>query len=191
MANTIFLCGVPGVGKTYLLSSPKIIKTLADSDYELVGMGSVMFKIALDKMVVEDRDGMRELDRETQMELQRLAAEEINNRYVERNKNVVVDTHASVLTPEGYLGTFSVWVADEINIDTIVLVEAKPSDILERRMKDTSRRRNALEDEIIQHQDFNRAVVAAYTTFSTARALILDNSTGRAEEAQNRLLRVL
>ena len=81
--------------------------------------------------------------------------------------NVIVDTHASILTPSGYLPGLPEWTVKAIMPNTIVLVEALPNEIENRRSKDTSRARDS--DDIGLHQRINReyAIAAAFMTGAT------------------------
>ena len=54
----------------------------------------------------------------------------------------MIDTHASVKTPTGYLPGLPEWVLHEIMPDTIILVETDNDQILMRRMTDETRSRD-------------------------------------------------
>lgn len=177
----IMLLGVPGVGKTYLLNEAS--QEVDYNNFKILSMGSVMLKIALEENLVNDRDDMRNLDRESQIALQAMACDYIQAEYIEKGQNVILDTHASILTPKGYLSALSVWTASAIDINYIILLEASPEVILERRSKDNSRRRNADLEEIQEHQDINRGIVTAFTTFSkTILKLIKNEGPGALDE---------
>lgn len=191
MAKTIFLTGVPGVGKTYLLNRPYLKERIDNDGFLIVSMGSEIFEVAKKEKIAFDRDDLRRLDRETQMQLQNLACEKIQSDYVDQDINIIVDTHASILTPQGYLGTFSVWTAQAVDIDFIIILEANPEDIRKRRENDKTRKRLPSIHEIVQHQDFNRAMIASYVTYSTTIAKIIDNTEGKTETAENDFITVI
>ena len=84
---------------------------------------------------MQDRDQMRSLDRADQKRLQQRAAQAI----AQVPGNVLIDTHASVKTPKGYLAGLPEWVLREIMPDVIILVETDNDQILMRRMTDETR----------------------------------------------------
>jgi adenylate kinase len=118
-----------------------------------------MYEVARQEGMVQDRDEMRRLDRNQQKRLQQLAA----HGMAQVPGNVIIDTHASVKTPNGYLPGLPEWVLRELMPDTIILVETDEDQILMRRLSDETRTRDMEGSRSIAlHQEFNRAIAAAY-----------------------------
>ena len=128
-------------------------------DYQSLNFGTFMFEIAQKEGFAKDRDEMRKLDKDLQKRLQQLAAKAI----AQIQGNIIIDTHASVKTPKGYLPGLPEWVLREIMPDLIVLVETDEDQILFRRLADDTRERD-MEGSggIAEHQQFNRSFGAAY-----------------------------
>jgi len=169
--------GIPGVGKTTVLNAA------ADkADVEIVNFGTVMFEEARKKDIVQDRDQMRKLPGEVQRELQKNAAAAIRLRA--REGNLIVDTHASIKTPKGYLPGMPEAVVRALDPDSFVLVEVDEQEIYDRRNKDASRvRDDDTLEAIAEHQMINRCFVSTYAELANAMVLIVKNEAGKAEEA--------
>ncbi len=106
-----------------------VMKAAQDYGYKIVNFGSTMFEEA-QKEGVKNRDDMRKLPIEKQQSLQRQAGERIALM-----GDVVVDTHASILTPSGYLPGLPEWTIGALKPSIIVLVEATAQEITGRRSK--------------------------------------------------------
>ena len=119
-----------------------------------------------------------------QKRLQKQAGEKIGQM-----DNVIVDTHASILTPSGYLPGLPEWTVKAIMPNTIVLVEALPEEIENRRSKDTSRARD--KDDIGLHQRINReyAIAAAFMTGATVG--FVPNNDNKIEIAVEKFKEIL
>lgn len=184
----VVITGVPGVGKTTVIEES--MKRLAEEGipYKAVNFGTCMFETAKAEGKVEDRDQMRTLDKEVQKELQRLAGKRIG----EMEGNIIVDTHASVKTPVGYLPGLPAWVLTELKPDMVVLVEADEDQILMRRMGDESRRRDPEGSRsIAEHQGINRAFAAAYGMMTGCTVQIVRNEDYLLDHAVEAMTRVL
>jgi adenylate kinase len=90
--------------------------------------------------------------------------------------NVLIDTHASVKTPKGYLPGLPEWVLRELMPDLIVLVETDEDQILLRRLSDATRVRD-MEGAggIAEHQQFNRSFGASYAMVTGCTVKIIHN----------------
>ncbi len=179
MSMRVVVAGVPGAGKTSIMEA--VAKEIR---YTIVNYGSVMFEIARLRELVEHRDDMRKLPVSVQKELQKEAASKIG-----RMKDVIVDTHLTIKTPSGYLPGLPIWVLNEINPDLIVVVEAKPHEILRRRRTDTSRHRDfETQEDIKEHMDANRYAAFACSVLTGAPVMILTNRDGMLEESVERFM---
>jgi adenylate kinase len=106
--------------------------------------------------------------------------------------NVLIDTHASIKTPGGYLPGLPEWVLKELMPDTIVLVETNEDQVLLRRMTDETRTRD-IEGSygIAEHQQFNRAIAAAYAMVTGCTIKYITNADFLLEKAAVDLAAVL
>jgi adenylate kinase len=172
--GVVVVTGIPGVGKT------TVMKEAAEGiDIQFVTFGTVMADIAIELNLVKDRDDMRKLTLEQQKELQIKTAEK-----VAKMDNVIVDTHCTVKTPKGYMPGLPEWVIKKLNPTAIVVVEADPEEIYNRRSKDITRNRDPdSKEKIAEHQQMNRAAAMAYATLSGATVKIVFNHDNAIEDA--------
>ena len=169
----VIVTGVPGVGKTSVITDT--LQKLADEgvSYQNINFGSFMFEVAKAKNLVQDRDEMRKLTKDEQKALQREASQQI----AKIDGNVLIDTHASVKTPAGFLPGLPEWVLRDLMPDMIVLVEADDDQILRRRLSDASRLRDIEGSRSIRdHQEFNRSVAASYAMLTGCTVLYVENA---------------
>ena len=172
--GVIVVTGIPGVGKTTVMK-----KAAEGMDIKFVTMGTVMYEIASKEGIVKDRDDMRKLSLEQQRELQIKAAEKVASM-----GNVILDTHCTIKTPQGYMPGLPEWVITKLKPQTIVLVEADPKEIYNRRAKDVSRNRDPDSfEQINEHQIMNRAAAMSYGTLSGATVKIVFNHDNKLAEA--------
>jgi len=172
--GVIVVTGIPGVGKTTVMK-----KAAEGMDIKFVTFGTVMIEIAQELGIAKDRDEMRKLSLEQQKELQIKTAEA-----VAKMGDVIVDTHCTIKTPQGYMPGLPEWVIRKLNPKTIVIVEADPEEIFNRRAKDTTRNRDPdTVEQIAEHQQINRAIAMAYAALSGATVKIVFNHDDRLDEA--------
>jgi len=172
--GVIIVTGIPGVGKTTVMQ-----KAAEGMDIQFVTFGTVMIDIAKELGLVKDRDEMRRLTLDQQKQLQIKTAEKIG-----KMKNVIVDTHCTVKTPKGYMPGLPEWVLRKLNPTAIVIVEADPQEIFNRRAKDTTRNRDSDSvEKIAEHQMMNRAAAMAYATLTGATVKIVFNHDNALDAA--------
>ena len=152
--SIVIVTGVPGVGKSTVMNAAK------DFGYDIVNFGTTMFEEA-QKEGVSNRDDLRKLPVDVQKRLQKQAGEKIGQM-----DNVIVDTHASILTPSGYLPGLPEWTKSYY-AKYYCACRSFPEEIENRRSKDTTRARD--KDDIGLHQRINReyAIAAAFMTGAT------------------------
>lgn len=184
----VIITGVPGVGKTTVVN--EALKKIKEEgiEYKSINFGTFMFEVAKNDNIVQDRDQMRTLDRTVQKRLQQRAAQAIS----QIPGNVLIDTHASVKTPKGYLAGLPEWVLREIMPDIIVLVETFDDQILLRRLTDETRSRDKEGSRsIAEHQEFNRSIAAAYAMLTGCTVKIVINADFLLERAADDMAAVL
>jgi adenylate kinase len=172
--GVIVVTGIPGVGKT------TVMKQAAEGiDIKFVTFGSVMIDIAKEMGLVKDRDEMRKLTLEQQKDLQIRSAEKVASM-----GDVILDTHCTVKTPKGYMPGLPEWVLKKLKPTAIVVVEADPDEVFNRRAKDATRNRDPdSEEEIAEHQQINRAAAMSYATLTGATVKIVSNHDDAIDEA--------
>lgn len=164
--NIVVLAGIPGTGSTTVLN-----KVLENIDYVNINYGNVMFDIAQEKGLVAGRDDMRKLDPKIQKEVQQEAAIKIHK--MAENDDVIIDTHCTIKTPKGFLPGLPIWVLEELKPTQFILIEAKPSEIMYRRMNDPTRVRDVeYADEIDLHQEVSRATAMSYAVQTDRKSVV-------------------
>jgi len=188
MPFVVMITGIPGVGKSTIT---RLALKRTAIKFRLVNFGDLMFEEAVKQGLVEHRDEMRKLDPMVQKQLQLRAAQRIVE--IARDEPVLLDTHATIRTPMGYLLGFPKEVIETIRPNFIVIIEATPSEILGRRLRDLKRDRDVeTEEQIQRHQDLNRAAAISYAMHSDALIKIIENHEDKGlEEAVNELVQVL
>ena len=172
--GVIVVTGIPGVGKTTVIQ-----KAAEGIDIQFVTFGTIMIDIATELGLVKDRDEMRKLTLDQQKQLQIKTAEKVG-----KMKNVILDTHCTVKTPKGYMPGLPEWVLRKLNPTAIIIVEADPQEIFNRRAKDMTRNRDPDSvEQIAEHQMINRAAAMAYATLTGATVKIVFNHDNALEAA--------
>ena len=172
--GVIVVTGIPGVGKTTVME-----KAAEGRDIQFVTFGTIMIDIAKEDGLVKDRDEMRRLTLDQQKQLQIKTAEKVG-----KMKNVIVDTHCTVKTPKGYMPGLPEWVLHKLNPTAIVIVEADPQEIFDRRGKDLTRNRDSDSvEKIAEHQMMNRAAAMAYAALTGATVKIVLNHDNALDDA--------
>ncbi|ALV61945.1 Adenylate kinase, archaeal type [Thermococcus sp. 2319x1] len=188
MSFVVVITGIPGVGKSTIT---KLALKRTRAKFRVVNFGDIMFEEALKAKLVTHRDEMRKLSLRVQRELQLKAAQRILE--ISREEPVLLDTHATIKTPLGYMLGFPKEVIEIINPRFVVIIEATPSEILGRRLRDLKRDRDVeTEEQIQRHQDLNRAAAISYAMHSNALIKIIENHEDKGlEEAVNELVKIL
>ena len=164
---TVILSGIPGCGKTTLLSEALKISP----DLTIVNYGDEMLEIAAGQNI--ERDAIRKLPVPEQQAIGLLAAQKIKGRL----KGItLIDTHALIKTPGGYFPGISDDILRALGPDAIVIVESPAEVILERRKKDKSRSRDTdTLQEIEYHQNLCRMYVTACSAIIGAVLIPIQN----------------
>lgn len=179
----VVITGVAGVGKSTVLDKVK-----KKTNYDIINFGTLMFEMAKAVDLVKDRDELRKLPVDTQINLQKKASAAIG-----KMDNVVVDTHMTIKTPDGYMPGLPEWVLRELKVSSYFLIEANPQLIQSRRNADPSRKRDEdTVDDIIEHQQVNRSFAAAYSIYTGATIKFIENVEGKPDiAAQNIVMRLM
>ena len=176
--RTLIIAGTPGAGKSTLLSKVKLKKA------KLVNMGSEMLKYAK----LSDRDKLRYLSFDEQKKLRARAIENIRKK----GGNVIIDTHLSVEQNGRFLPGFSINELKELNTKAFIYIDASAKEIMARRKKDKSRKReDESEEEINMHRSLNIAFMASAASELNIPILIFRNSDGMVDEVAGELERSL
>lgn len=190
MSKVVVVTGVPGVGKSTVIEGALKQLKARGIGCDLINYGDVMLELMREREGVTDRDEMRKVPTGPYREVQREAAKRIAR--AAKQKSVLLDTHCLVKKPEGYYPGLPRWVLEELNPESIILIEAAPKEVAARRSKDTARRRDKeVLNEVVEHQQLNRAAAAAYAALTGATIRIINNRDGGLSKAVKELVEAL
>jgi len=184
----IVLVGIPGVGKTSLLS--KIVDILKNKNIlvNVISYGTLMFDVAKENGL-QDRDGLRKLPISEQQNLQKLAAEKIATQSEEI---VIIDTHAFITSTEGYYPGLPEHVLKIIKPSNFISVAAKPEEIYNRRMKDETRNRdNITLINIRKELEYQTGMISACAVITGTPVRHILNDEGKIDEAADKIIAAL
>ena len=161
----VVITGVPGAGKTTIAESVK--KKVRG--VHVVNVGDMIFEIAKKKLKLKDRDQMREkISIKQQQKYQEEVCKKISKM---RASHLIIDTHTSVRTPEGYFPGMGEKSAELIKPDVIVCLDYEPDEIIKRRKNDPSRHRDEENEEDIE-KDQKSIIEFAYEAAAHVEAAV-------------------
>lgn len=177
--------GIPGVGKTTVVES--LISGYSGA--RLANFGTLMLEVGLSQKLIKNRDEIRKLTVEKQKKLQKSAAKKIAAM---REKLVLVDTHLFIRTAEGFWPGLPFDVVRAMKPTHLVLVEATPDEIAERRSADDSRYRdNVTREELLEELGLARTFLAVCSTITGAPMTMVQNSQGKQDMVARDLAQML
>ena len=184
----IILVGIPGVGKTTLLTTMVEILKNHKKNVVVINYGSLMFDVAKQNGL-QDRDELRKLSVSEQQRLQKIAAEQISEHDEEV---VIIDTHAFINSPEGYYPGLPEHVLKIINPDNFVSVSAKPEEIYNRRMKVDTRNRDKITLANIKKElDVQSGMISACAVITGSPVRLVLNGEGKIDEAADKIIKAI
>lgn len=187
-SKKVVMVGIPGVGKTTLVS--KIVEILngKNKSVKVVSFGTVMLEEAK-KNGCKDRDDLRKLTTEEQQKLQRIAGEKIAAMDEDL---VIIDTHAFIVTPAGFYPGLPDYVMKIIKPSNFITVSARPEEIYNRRMKDDTRNRDIISiDAIKKELSVQESMVSACSVLSGSPMMTVLNREGKIEEAAETVINAI
>ena len=184
----IILVGIPGVGKTTLLTTMVEILKSNKKNVVVINYGSLMFDVAKENGLT-DRDQLRKLSVSEQQRLQKIAAEKIAGH---EEEVVIIDTHAFINSPEGYYPGLPEHVLKIIKPTNFVSVSAKPEEIYNRRMKDDTRNRDKITLANIKKElDVQSGMISACAVITGSPVRLVLNGEGKIDETADKIIRAI
>jgi len=190
--KVVIVTGIPGSGKTTVCRELIRLAQEEGIKVEVLNYGDVMVEIMAKSGRELHRDELRRMSISAQKIVQAEAAAKLAKAVEKAEGHVIIDTHMVIRTGSGYLPGLPKHVLDALKPDLLVLIEAKPEEIAARRVKDADRMRDErtlkeLEEELA----FSRMVASACSVLTGAPVAIVENPTGRQEEAARKVLELL
>ena len=184
-SNRVIIVGIPGVGKTTVVS--RVVELLKEKNVKVSVsiFGTIMFDEAK-KKGVKNRDDIRKLSVKEQKELQSMAARTIASI---TDDVVIVDTHAFISTQEGFYPGLPHNVLEILNPNSFIMISARPEEIYNRRMTDTSRTRDIVSiDAIKKELDVTSAMLSTCSILCGSPIKMVLNTEGKVDEAARGIL---
>lgn len=192
MKGTVVVTGIPGTGKSTVCNLVQKLAEKAGIKINLLNYGTITLEIFKKRGETTERDKMRKSDLSIQLDVQKEVAHAISDLLAEAEGVTLIDTHMAIKTISGYMPGMPNHVMELLAPKLFVLVEARPSEITSRRMKDSTRiRDDATEEAVNEELQFSRAMGSACAVLTGAPVKIILNSEGKAEEAAREILKTL
>jgi adenylate kinase len=184
----VIIVGIPGVGKSTIISNATTALQNMGTSVTTVVFGSVMFEEAK-KLGITDRDQMRKLSIDVQQKLQNMAADLISGR---RESIVVIDTHLFIKTSSGYYPGLPMNLILKLNPDRLILVSANSEEILRRRKDDNTRTRDMIsDDEIKRDIEVSLSMISSLSILTGAPFEIIHNHDNMIDSATSHMVELL
>jgi len=187
-SKKVVIVGIPGVGKTTLVS--RVVEDLGSQSVSvsMYSFGSIMFAQAQADGIA-DRDQLRKLPVSRQQGYQRNAAEQLSQV---SDAVVLVDTHAFVSTPSGAYPGLPAPVLEILKPSFFISVIAPPEEIYARRVNDETRRRDKISIANIKKElSMQESMLATCSVMSGAPIKLVSNLEGKVDEAAARVVRAI
>jgi len=187
-SKKIVIVGIPGVGKTTVVTKVFEILNTKNKSVSVISFGNLMFEEAL-KYGIKDRDDLRKLSISQQQELQKKAAERINKL----NDNVIIiDTHAFITTPAGFYPGLPDYVIKIIKPSNFISISARPEVIFNRRKQDETRHRDVVSIDLIKKElAVQDAMLSSCSVLSGSPLKTILNDEGKVEETAMNVIKAI
>ena len=184
----IIVVGIPGVGKTTVVSNVKNSLEQTGIKTNLAEFGKIMLEEAK-KMNIQNRDEIRRLSIDDQKRLQNLAATKISQIY---SDVVIIDTHLFINTKEGYYPGLPAHLLNNIKPTHLILIIANPEEIYHRRQNDSTRVRDMISLDSIKNEiDVSKMLISCCSIISGAPFKILANREGSLTECTQKMVSLI
>jgi len=180
--------GIPGVGKTTVISKATDFLKQKGHNTNVVVFGSLMFEESKE-MNLKNRDEMRKLSVDEQRRLQEKVASRIATM---KDDFVIIDTHLLINTDEGYYPGIPMHLLEIIKPTNIIMIAADPHDVMNRRQQDESRKRDIRAETDIQNElNISKVMIACCSVISGSPFLTIMNNNNEIDKAALSVANVL
>ncbi|MBS7650341.1 MAG: adenylate kinase [Candidatus Bathyarchaeia archaeon] len=189
MPLRVIVTGTPGVGKSTVLEELSKLAMQENLKVEIVNFGTVMSRLLEAEGKKLHRDMIRRQDLNLQRRIQLEAAEKIAGM---EGEVTIVDTHVAVKTSLGYLPGLPEHVLKRLKPNLIIMVEAEPAEIEERRRRDQDRMRIENEaGEVSTDIEWSRRMAAACSVIAGVPVKTVKNFEGQRLKAAREILSLI
>jgi adenylate kinase len=184
----VVVVGIPGVGKTTIVSGVKSSLEEEGIKINLAEFGKIMLEEAT-KLKIKNRDEIRRLSIDDQKKLQNLAANKISK--IESDVTII-DTHLFITTKEGYYPGLPLELLNHLKPTNLILLIANPEEIYHRRQNDSSRERDIISMDSIKNEiDVSKMLISCCSIISGAPFKILANHEGAVTDCTQKMVSLI
>jgi len=188
MTKRVMIVGIPGVGKSTVITNVFNLLSQEGIDTKIAEFGKIMFEQAK-LLSINNRDQLRKLSIEQQRSLQEMTANYINSL---GNDVVIIDTHLFIRTEQGYYPGIPLKLLTIINPSHLILITAKSEEIYKRRTDDNSRQRDLISiDRISDDLRLSESMISSSSIISGCPFYIIQNNTDEIEKATDDIRKVI
>ena len=188
MTKRAIIVGIPGVGKSTVISGVHSLLSQSGVDTKIAEFGKIMFDQAR-LMSVHNRDQLRRLSIEQQKTLQEMAANSVNSL---GNDVVLVDTHLFISTDNGFYPGMPIKLLNIINPTHLILITATGKEIQSRRERDNSRERDLISiDRIESDLRLSESMISTSSIITGCPFYIIQNNTDQVERATDAICKII
>jgi adenylate kinase len=188
MTKRVIIVGIPGVGKSTVITNVRDLLSQRGIDTKIAEFGKIMFDQAR-IMSIHNRDQLRRLSIEQQRTLQEMAANSINSL---GNDVVIVDTHLFISTDNGFYPGMPLKLLNIINPTHLVLITATAEEIYKRRENDSSRQRDMISlDRITSDLRLSESMISSSSIITGCPFYVVQNNTNQIEKATEIICKII
>lgn len=188
MTKRVIIVGIPGVGKSTVIT--KVSENLSQQgiDSRIAEYGKIMFEQAK-QLEIRNRDQLRKLSIDQQKTLQEMTANYINSL---GNDVVIIDTHMMISTDHGFYPGMPLKILNIINPTHLILITASSEEILKRRVSDSTRQRDLISVEQIKSDlRMSENMISTSSIISGSPFYLIQNNADQVDEASNTVVKVI
>lgn len=187
-SKKIVIVGIPGVGKSSLLSKVAEMIQQNGKSVRVINFGTVMFEEAK-ALGVQNRDQLRRLAFSEQQSLQMTAGQKIAAM---SEDIVIIDTHAFIMANSSFYPGLPRPVLDIVKPTFFISVSAQPEEIFARRQKDTSRQRDIISIKMVKREmAIQESMVSTCSVLTGSPIKPVLNRDGKIEEAAKSVIEAI
>lgn len=176
----IVVVGIPGIGKTTVISRAAGLLRQANQNTEIVVFGTVMFEESK-KLGLKNRDELRNLSIDEQRSLQEMAAQKICGMQA---NVLLIDTHLFIRTSEGFYPGLPMQLLNALKPTHFAMIAADAQEVANRRNRDKTRQRDLSSiDEIKTELEISRIVISCCSVLSGSPFMIIINKENEIDKA--------
>ena len=178
--NRVVVVGIPGIGKTTVISRAAELLRQANQNTEIVVFGTLMLEESK-KLGITNRDDLRNLSIGQQRSLQEMAAQKIRGMQADV---LLIDTHLFIKTAEGFYPGLPMHLINALGPTHFVMIAADAQEIVNRRNSDKTRQRDLASVKQIETElEISRIVVSCCSVISGSPFMIIINKENEIDKA--------